>query len=178
MSQAVAGGWGSAGASANGRRVVVGIGELAASDRVDEVIVTYALGSCIAVCLFDPAARVAAMLHFLLPEASINRRRALEQPATFGDTGIPLLLEAAARLGLRKKRTIVRLVGGAEVSNLSAGALATGHRNVLAARTVLWRHGLFIDSQDVGGAAARTVHLSVRDGRMLIFNGHEQIKEL
>jgi chemotaxis protein CheD len=178
MSQAVLGGWGSTGAPANGRRVVVGIGELAASDRPEEVIVTYALGSCIAVCLFDPAAKVAAMLHFLLPEAAINQRRALQQPAAFGDTGIPLLLETAARLGLRKKRTIVRLVGGAEVANRSVCALATGHRNVLSARTVLWRHGLFVDSQDVGGVSARTVHLAVRDGRMLIFNGHEQIKEL
>jgi chemotaxis protein CheD len=158
------------------RRVVVGIGELAVSDRTDDVIVTYALGSCVAVCLFDPWVRVAALLHFLLPEASINPRRALEQPATFGDTGIPLLLEAAWRQGLRKERASVRLVGGAEVTNLSGAS--TGRRNVLAARTVLWRHGLFVDSQDVGGVAARTVHLAVGDGRVRIFNGRDQIKEL
>ena len=52
----------------SGRRIIVGIGEMAVADRPDDVIVTYALGSCVAVCLFDPAARVAAMLHFLLPE--------------------------------------------------------------------------------------------------------------
>jgi chemotaxis protein CheD len=178
MNQAVLGGSGPWGVPANGRRIVVGIGELAVSNQTDQVIVTYALGSCIAVCLFDPTVRVAAMLHFLLPEASINQRRALEQPAAFGDTGIPLLLEAAARYGLRKKRAIVRLVGGAEVANVVGTSLATGHRNVLAARTVLWRHGLFIDSQDVGGASARTVHLAVKDGRLLIFNGREQIKEM
>ncbi len=164
------------GAFSTGRRVVVGVGELAVSDRIDEVIVTYALGSCIAVCLFDPGVRVAAMLHFLLPEASINARRALEQPAAFGDTGIPLLLETASRYGLRKDRSSVRLIGGAEVANVAG--CATGRRNILAARTILWRHGLFIESQEVGGASARTVHLSVSDGCLRIFNGREQIKEM
>ena len=160
----------------NGRRLIVGIGELAVSARPEEVIVTYTLGSCVAVCVFDAAARVAGMLHFLLPEASINTRRAIEQPAAFGDTGIPLLLDAASRLGLRKDRATVRLVGGAGLAN--AAGCGTGRRNVLAARTVLWRHGLFIESQEVGGESARTVHLAVGNGRVQIFNGREQIKEM
>jgi len=160
------------------RRIVVGIGELAVADGSEEVLVTYGLGSCVAVCLFDPVARVAAMLHFLLPEARINPRRATEQPAAFGDTGIPLLLETAARHGLKKNRTRVRLVGGAEVANNPGGPLATGRRNILAARSVLWRYGLFVDAEEVGGAAARTVHLVARDGRVLVFNGREQIKEI
>lgn len=160
------------------RRLVVGIGDLAVSDRMEDVLVTYALGSCVAVCLYDPASRVAALLHFLLPEASINERRAAEQPAAFGDTGVPLLLQTAARYGLRKERSVVRLVGGADIGGLPSNALKTGHRNVLAARTVLWRHGLFIESQDVGGMSARTVHLAVRDGRVQIFNGRDRIKEM
>ena len=49
---------------------------------------------------------------------------------------------------------------------------------MLAARTVLWRHGLFIESQEVGGESARTVHLAVGNGRVQIFNGREQIKEM
>ena len=162
----------------SGRRIIVGIGEMAVADRPDDVIVTYALGSCVAVCLFDPAAHVAAMLHFLLPESSINTRRALEQPAAFGDTGIPLLLDTAARRGLKKSRARVRLVGGAMVANSnSGGALATGHRNVLAARSILWRLGLFIEGQEVGGVAARTVHFAALDGRLLVTSG-QQTKEM
>jgi len=160
------------------RRVVVGIGEMAIASGADDVLVTYGLGSCVAVCLFDPSARVAAMLHFLLPEARINAKRATEQPAAFADTGIPLLLEAAAQHGLKKNRVRVRLVGGAEVANTPGGPLATGRRNILAARSVLWRYGLFIDTQDVGGVSARTVHLTARDGRLLVFSGREQIKEI
>jgi chemotaxis protein CheD len=159
------------------RRIVVGIGEMAVTDRPDDVLVTYALGSCVAVCLFDQVSRVAAMLHFLLPESSINARRAIAQPAAFADTGIPLLLETAVRRGLKKSRTSVRLVGGAMVANTPGPTPATGHRNALAARSILWRLGLFIEGQDVGGVEARTVHFAAGDGRLLVVSGR-QTKEI
>ena len=153
------------------RRLVVGIGELAVSDHADQVIVTHALGSCIAVCIFDPVAAVAAMLHFLLPDSRINEERARLQPATFADTGIPLLFRTAYQYGLDKKRAIVKLAGGAETVDATGSAFMTGRRNALAARNLLWRNGVLIRAQDVGGVAARTVHLAVQDGRVQIFNG-------
>ena len=152
-------------------RLVVGIGELAVSDHPDETIVTHALGSCIAVCIFDPVAAVAAMLHFLLPDSRINEERARLQPATFADTGIPLLFQTAYRYGLDKKRAIVKLAGGAETVDATGAAFPTGRRNALAARNLLWRNGVLIKAQDVGGATARTVHLTVQNGRVQIFNG-------
>ena len=159
-------------------RLVVGIGEFAIATRPDQAIVTHALGSCIAVCLFDPVAGVAAMLHFLLPESSINPERARTQPAAFADTGIPLLFQTAYQYGLEKKRTIVRLAGGAEVGEASSAALQIGKRNAMAAKNLMWKNGVLIKSQDVGGNVARTVHLAGRDGRMQIFNGRELLKEL
>ena len=153
------------------RRLVVGIGELAVSDHADEVIVTHALGSCIAVCIFDPVAAVAAMLHFLLPDSRINEERARLQPAAFADTGIPLLFQTAYQYGLDKKRAVVKLAGGAGAADATGAAFMTGRRNALAARYLLWRNGVLIRAQDVGGVTARTVHLAVRDGRVQIFNG-------
>jgi chemotaxis protein CheD len=158
------------------RRLVVGIGEFAVSDNPDDVIVTHALGSCIAVCLFDPVAGVAAMLHFLLPESKINAERARQQPGAFADTGIPLLFQSAYQQGLDKKRAIVRLTGGAELGDQTS--LQIGRRNALAAKSLLWKNGVLINAQDVGGTTPRTVHLSTANGRMQIFNGREQIKEL
>ena len=79
--------------------MVIGIGEFAVTTSPDAEIVTHALGSCIAVCLLDPVAHVAGMLHFLLPESQLNPERAARQPATFADTGIPLLFQAAYRAG-------------------------------------------------------------------------------
>jgi chemotaxis protein CheD len=154
------------------RRLVIGIGELAVSNRPGDVIVTHALGSCIAVCLFDPVASVAAMLHFLLPEARINPERARQQPAVFADTGIPLLFQSAYEYGLVKRRAIVKLAGGAEMVQATCAAFNTGRRNALAAKNLLWRSGVFVSRQEIGGTGARTLHLSVADGRLQIVNGH------
>lgn len=159
-------------------RLVVGIGEMAVSDKADQVIVTHALGSCIAVCVYDPVSGVAGMLHFLLPESTINADRARQQPGAFADTGIPLLFQTAYKLGLEKKRAIVKIAGGAETSEATSASLQIGKRNALAAKNLMWKNGVLIKSHDVGGTTVRTVHLSARDGRVQIFNGREQIKEL
>jgi len=159
------------------RRLVIGIGEFAVSNRPGDVIVTHALGSCIAVCIHDPRAGVAGMLHFLLPESTINLERARQQPGVFADTGIPLLFEAAYPYGLNKKRAIVTLVGGADMTQQAGSSFATGRRNALAAKNVLWRAGVFVSGQEIGGTGARTLYLSVADGRMEVHNG-QTYKEL
>ena len=158
-------------------RCVIGIGELAVSGTAGLTIVTHAVGSCIAVCIFDPVAAVAGMLHFLLPESSINPARAERQPAVFADTGIPLLFQTAYDHGLTKQRAIVKLVGGAEMPQTTGGWFNTGRRNLLAARNLLWQNGVFVSAEDVGGTEARTVHMSVADGRLHVYSGRTH-KEL
>jgi chemotaxis protein CheD len=160
------------------RRRVVGIGELAVSDEAGAIIVTHGLGSCVAVCIFDPVVRVAAMLHFMLPEARINVDRARQQPAAFADTGIPLLFQTAYQYGLEKRRAIVKLVGGAELTPSIELAFRTGERNTLAAKQVLWRSGVLVNAEDIGGNTARTVHLNVPDGRVRVFTGRNEVKEI
>ena len=157
-------------------RLVIGIGEIGVSNNRSTRISTHAVGSCIAVCVFDPAASVAGMLHFLLPEASINPGRAVTHPAVFADTGIPLLFQKAYAHGLVKQRAVVKLVGGADMVQTRV-AFNTGKRNLLAARNLLWRNGVFIAAEDVGGTDARTVHMSVDDGRLQVLTGRTQ-KEL
>lgn len=98
------------------RRIVIGIGEYAVSGDADALIVTHALGSCVAVCVWDPTARVGGMVHVLLPDSKINPARAEVQPGAFADTGIPLLFHAAYQKGAKKGRCRVHLVGGATIS--------------------------------------------------------------
>ncbi len=160
------------------RHVIVGIGEMAVSNCADEVIVTHALGSCVAVCIFDPEARVAAMLHFMLPESSINAERGRQRPATFADTGIPLLFQTAYKYGLEKKRAIVKLVGGAEIAGGPQSSFRTGRRNTLAAKQVLWRNSVLVSAEDTGSNVARTVHFVVDDGRVLVHSGNGVIREI
>ncbi len=155
------------------RQVVVGIGELAVSDHRDTVLVTHALGSCIALMLYDPTRRVAGMLHYLLPLSSANRERAAAQPACYGDTGIPLLFREMYALGCNKRDLIVKAAGGAHC--LSVGAsLDVGRRNYAVLRKLLWRNGVLIAAQDVGGERPRTARLRVADGGIVISSGREE----
>jgi chemotaxis protein CheD len=139
-------------------------------------IVTHALGSCVAVCLWDPEARIGAMLHFLLPESRVNPERAKKQPGTFADTGIPLLIHEATQRGLNKKRCRAHLFGGAALG--AQGGLDVGKRNALAARRLLWQHGIFIHAEALGGTDPRTVNFSVADGLYQVSCGRELVQEL
>ena len=157
------------------QRVVIGIGEQAVAGA-DSLIVTHALGSCVAVCLWDPGVRIGAMLHFLLPEARVNPERARKQPGTFADTGIPLLIAQAIDQGLNKKRCRAHLFGGAAVG--AQGGLDVGKRNALAARRLLWQHGIFVHAEALGGTEPRTVNFSVADGHFQVTCGRERVQEL
>jgi chemotaxis protein CheD len=160
----------------------VGIGEFVVSNHGGDVLTTIALGSCVAVCLWEPTARVAGILHFMLPDARLSAERARLQPAAFADTGITLLFRAAYELGAQKKRCIVRLAGGAELAagrpEGSGSIFDVGRRNVLAARGVLWRNGILVNGEMVGGTAARTITMAVADGRVVIKSDGQVVAEL
>ena len=159
------------------RRIVVGIGEFAVSNDRASVIVTHALGSCIAVCVWDPAAKVAGLIHVLLPDSRINPVRAGEQPAAFADTGVPLLFRTAYEYGVDKKRCQVRLIGGADITR-TAGAgtdASVGKRNLLAVRSLLWRNGVLVQKEAVGGTDPRTVAMDVGDGSLQISTAGETV---
>ena len=161
------------------RRLRVGIGEFAVSDRPEDLIITAALGSCVAVCVWEPVAGVAGMLHFLLPDARSNPVRARTEPAAFADSGIPLLFHATYKLGAQKNRCKVWLVGGADVAgHESEGILNIGRRNVLAARGVLWQNGVMIQGEAVGGTAPWTVAVAVGNGHITVKANGQVVSEL
>jgi chemotaxis protein CheD len=162
---------------ARSERVVIGIGEFSVTNGPDAEIVTHALGSCVAVCLWDSVTHVAGMLHFLLPEAKLNPERAARQPATFADTGIPLLFQAAYRAGAVKSRLRVQLLGGAAITG-GPGGLDVGRRNGLIAKKLLWQNGVLVKGESLGGTDSRTVSLSAAEGRVRVTRGREVVEEL
>lgn len=163
--------------AARSNRVVIGIGELVVTTDPDAEIVTHALGSCVAVCLWDSVSRVAGMLHFLLPEAQLSPERAAQQPATFADSGMPLLFQAAYRAGAVKSRLRVYLFGGAAIT-VAPGGLDVGRRNALVAKRLLAQNGVRVDGEALGGSDSRTVSLCAADGRVLVTRGRDVILEL
>jgi chemotaxis protein CheD len=157
--------------------LVVGISDCKVSADSDSVLVTYALGSCIAVAIHDPVTKVAGMLHFMLPESAIDAAKAQQNPFMFADTGIPRLLEAVRAGGALPRRMVVRLAGGAQVLD-GEGVFQIGKRNYLAARRILWKAGVLIAAEAVGGEVSRTTRLEVGSGRMWLREGGGVEREL
>jgi len=89
--------------------LIVGISDIKISKSTNDVIITYALGSCIGIAVYDPIAKVGGLLHYMLPDSSLDERKAKENPAMFADTGIPSLFKACYALGAEKKRMIVKV---------------------------------------------------------------------
>jgi chemotaxis protein CheD len=147
------------------RQVVVGVGDGGVTRDPDTVLVTYALGSCVAVMLHDPVARVAGMVHYMLPESSMSTERSNARPWMFADTGIANLLQAALQQGADKRRLLVFAAGGAQVMD-DSGVFNIGKRNCLALRKVLWKFGLIAHAEETGGTVARTVRMEVGTGRV------------
>lgn len=157
--------------------IVVGVGDCAWSADPEAVLVTYALGSCIGVAIHDPVARVAGLLHFMLPESKIDRDKAAQRPYMFADTGIPLLFRRSYEMGASKSRLVVRAAGGAQVLD-PAGYFNIGKRNYQALRKILWQAGVMLHAESVGGTSSRTVRLEVSTGRMSLRGPGEEEREL
>jgi len=159
------------------RRITVGVGDLAVSNQPGVELVTFSLGSCIGVAIYDPVVKVGGLLHLMLPDSSINRERARVQPAVFADTGLPLLFKSAYKLGAKKGRLRVVVVGGSQVMD-AAGHFNLGKRNYTAVRKIFWRNNVLVDAEDVGGNVNRTVGLRVDDGKVWLKINSRELKTL
>lgn len=142
---------------------VVDIADLAVTADINSCLITYSLGSCIGVTVFDPVAKVGGMLHYMLPDSTVSPEKAKGNPAMFCDTGVPRLFKAAYELGAVKKRMIVKIAGGSQLLD-DNGTFNIGKRNYLAIRKIFWKNGVMIDSEDVGGSVSRTLRLTIATG--------------
>jgi chemotaxis protein CheD len=149
------------------KELVIGVGDGGVSRDADAMLITYALGSCIALMLHDPVAQIAGMVHYMLPESPESEERGNARPCKFADTAIPFLLQAALAQGADKRRLIVFAAGGAQVMNDNS-IFNIGKRNCLALRKALWKFGLVVHAEDIGGTAVRTVRMEVGTGRVWI----------
>lgn len=146
---------------------VVGISDLIISADPAEVLITYALGSCLGIAIHDPVAGVGGMLHVMLPESAIDAAKAAANPYMFVDTGVPQLFKQAYAAGAQKARLRVVVAGGAAVMTGGQDSFQIGKRNIQALRKLLWKNGVFVQAQDVGGAQrSRTMSLAIATGEV------------
>ncbi|MCD6266469.1 MAG: chemotaxis protein CheD [Deltaproteobacteria bacterium] len=144
--------------------IIVGVADMKVSDDPGSVLITYSLGSCIGVAIYDPVAQVGGLLHYMLPESGLDGIKAKKNPYMFGDTGIPLLFKESYKLGAKKNRLKVLVAGGAQILD-QKGLFNIGKRNHTLLRKMFWKNNVMTDFEDVGGNVNRTLKLEIESGQ-------------
>ncbi len=135
----------------NAFAVTVGQADFYVTSNPREYIETV-LGSCIAVCMYDPAIRCGGMNHFVLPEEPGNRSNYPSLPLRYGAYSIERLVNALLGYGAHRKRIEAKVFGGGNVVSFGANV---GHRNADFVEDYLDREGFTITARHLRGTTAR-----------------------
>ena len=132
--------------------------------RAPDTLISYGLGSCIGISLYDPQTKIGGLLHIMLPDS--NQSRANENKAKFADTGIPDLLEELIRMGAAKSRLVAKLAGGSQMFAFANASdiMRVGLRNASASKEILKKLSIPIVGEDTGGNYGRTVQIDLSTG--------------
>lgn len=120
------------------------------------------LGSCIAVCLFDPVTRIGGINHFMLP---LWNGQGLASPK-YGNIAIEKLIDKMLSLGCQKNNLKAKIFGGGEVIETQIVKFNIGVRNIEIARQILDEKKIPIISSSVGGKLGRKIEFLTATGEV------------
>lgn len=145
----------------------VGVSDMAISQSPEETLITYSLGSCVGLSLYDASAGVGGLIHSMLPLSKIDPAKAAANPFMFVDTGVPALLQALFERGARKATLVAKVAGGSAIMD-ECGVFKIGERNCTVLRKLLWKNDILVSGEDTGGSVPRTMSLSMATGRTVL----------
>ena len=154
--------------------VVVGIADMKIAQGADQVLSTYALGSCVGVCIFDEVLKTGGLLHAMLPNAGEEH----DKPFRYVDTGLPAMIQALRVKGVAPARMKAKLVGGAKMFGyqVTMDGDDIGSRNVRQVQQLLRQYRIPIILQETGGEMSRTIRFSLETGLVTILNADKTQK--
>lgn len=144
--------------------IVVETGSIMVANEETNIIIR-ALGSCVALTIYDQVQKIGGMIHYILPENPGGKKK-----EKYADTGIDLLLGKLLELNVKKKNLVAKMIGGAimfedfmdDIEN------SIGKRNVVKGKEVLKDLGVKLLSEDTGGNYGRSVKFQLTDGKIYI----------
>ncbi len=150
-------------------KIIIGISDMNVAQK-GGVLATYALGSCVGICLYDASRQVGGLSHILLPESRECHSGKLE-PMKYADTAIPLLVQKMRMMGVRPTSIRAKIAGGASMfgrPTSTNSSLQIGERNILSVRRTLQDLRIPIIAEDVGKNFGRTQFFDTATGEMKI----------
>ena len=160
-------------------KIAVGISDYRTSTSPD-MLVTYALGSCVGISLYDPVARIGGLSHIMLPNSSLRANAVTDDRMKFADTAIDDMLTKMESLGAVRTRIFAKIAGGANMFGSTDDTFigTIGERNVAAVHSELERLGIPLVAEDVGANYGRTVQFDLENGRVVIQTIGKGVREL
>ena len=132
--------------------------------RYPASLISYGLGSCVGIALYDPVTKIGGLAHIMLPDS--KQARSTENPAKFADTALLKMLDDLLKLGAVKTRLTAKIAGGAQMFSFTntTDIMRVGERNAEAVRAILKQLDIRLLADDTGGNYGRTVELKLDTG--------------
>ena len=140
-----------------------------------ESLITYALGSCVGICIIDKSAQIAGMAHILLP---YNKNGDKTEVYKYADTGIAEMIIQMERLGGLKLRMTAKIAGGAKMFDIKGSSTigSIGERNIGAVKETLQKLKIRLIAEDVGKNYGRTIIFDSDSGDLTIKSFGKELK--
>jgi len=148
-------------------QIVVNISGMAISNQQTDVLVTYSLGSCLGVVVYDPKLYIGGLIHCLLPLANASPDKAKANPHMFVNTGVTDLIRTVLHMGASRSRLLIKVAGGGKMMGVN-NLFDVGARNIQTLQTLLDKNDMSVAAKDVGGSVPRTLYLHMDTGKVLV----------
>jgi chemotaxis protein CheD len=154
------------------KMVTLYIGGIHASQEA--IVIKTLLGSCVAVCLYDPDRRVGGMNHFMLPHGIVGEENGSGESkedanaTRFGVYAMDRLISEVMKAGGDRRKLVAKIFGGAHVLGIGDFQSSIPHKNITFARSFLEKERIQILAEDVGGHDPREVRLLIATGQVLV----------
>lgn len=145
--------------------------------KAPDVLVTFALGSCVGICLTDCSTKIGGLSHIMLPD-STAAAGGESIPMRFADTAVPMLINQMCAMGASRCCIKAKIAGGAVMFKTSSDRFNIGERNIEAVKAALRKAGIPIIAEDTGLDYGRTVYFYPETGCMEVKAAAKGVKQL
>jgi chemotaxis protein CheD len=146
--------------------------------RENDTLITYALGSCVGICMYDREKHVAGLSHIMLPDSTCSSETSNFNRMKFADTAIPDMYNKLLSMGASHNRITAKIAGGALMFTSSSDRFNIGERNVAAVKAALQKIRVPIIASDTGLNFGRTVIFYTSNGNVEVKSTIHGIKVL
>lgn len=144
----------------------VGISDMKIVNAPNELI-SYALGSCVGICVIDRVLHIAGMAHIMLP---YNKNGDKTNAFKYADTGISEMIEKMEIMGCSRLRMVAKIAGGAKMFEMKGNSIIgnIGERNIEATKETLQKLRIKLLAEDTGKNFGRTITFDSNTGNLTI----------